>query len=123
MTEQDFHLSDTAPPAPAVPVGLGTQAGLGATAAAVIGAIVAIFINGEMTVESITALAIGTVTLVTTMIGRFHQAAVIYRSQPTPLRGFGHAVRQILPSDEEIEEFERARDDEDGMRTESRLTP
>lgn len=57
-----------------VSVGIGTYAGLGTAFTAFVGGIVAIFMNKDFSEETITAFAVGTVTLVTTLIGRFSQA-------------------------------------------------
>lgn len=70
-----------APPAPPViPVGLGTKLGtLGTALLAVVAAGTAV-LNGDHTIETITALAGAVAVLVTTIEGRYRQAAAIYRS-------------------------------------------
>lgn len=71
------------PASPTIPVGIGTGVGLTTSAAAFIGGFVSIFIDGDLTTATITAFAIATVTLVTTLIGRFAQAYAAYRDAPT----------------------------------------
>lgn len=106
----------TSPPAPPViPIGLGTATGLGVAAAAFVGGIVSVFVNGDHTPETIMAFATATVTLVTVLAGRFAQAYALYRDAPSSVRGVTNilgSVGSLLPTDEEIAEFEAASADE-----------
>jgi hypothetical protein len=56
-----------------VSVGFGSAAGFTGSMVAFVLAIIA-FINGDRTEETVTALVVGTILLVTTIAGRFWQA-------------------------------------------------
>jgi hypothetical protein len=78
-------MPDTPPVAPGVisdqpSVGLGTQAGLVATAILGIAAIVTAILNGDHSTETVASLAGAVVTLCTTIGGRMAQAAAALRA-------------------------------------------
>lgn len=66
---------------PHVSVGLGTQVGLATAMAAFVGGIVSVLVDGDHTPETLTAFAVATVTLVTTLIGRFAQAYALAQNE------------------------------------------
>lgn len=75
----DVTDTPTAPPKPPViPVGLGTQVGLAATAVQWLVALVTALLAGDHSEETITALITGGVTLATVIAGRMIQAAAAY---------------------------------------------
>lgn len=94
---------DSPPEAPVIPEGLATKLGkYGALVAAILAALAGVF-DVELNTETLAAFAGSIVLLVTTMAGRYAQAAAIYRDSP----------RQIV--DELIEyadEFEDLVEDE-----------
>jgi hypothetical protein len=105
----DLTDTPTSPPAPPViPIGLGTSTGLGTAAALFVGGVVSLFIDGDHTPETIMSFAAATVTLVTVLAGRFAQAYALYRDAPSVRNVLGVAG-SLLPTDEEISEFEATR--------------
>lgn len=66
-----------------VPVGTATVAGLGTTATA-FGLAVANYLTGDRSQETYAALAVGTIALVTTLVGRFAQAVQHAKASPVP---------------------------------------
>lgn len=87
-----------------VTVGLGTYAGLGTAFTAFVGGIVSIFVDGDHSQETITAFAMGTVTLVTTLIGRFAQAKEQIKASAIIATSSGSDVVAV---EEPLEDVER----------------
>ena len=78
-----------------IPVGLSTSLGvLGTMVLGVVGLVTAV-LNGDHTSETITALVTATLVLATTIYGRMHQAAAVYRDAPSPMQGIQSALEVV----------------------------
>lgn len=78
---------DSPPKPPVIPEGLATKLGkYGAVLAIVLGVLAEVF-DVEINTESIAAFGGSIVLLVTTMVGRYAQAAALYRDSPRDFLG------------------------------------
>jgi hypothetical protein len=87
-----------------IPSGLSTQLGVYGTSVMAIVALITAVLNGDHTLETLTALVTATILLSTTIYGRMRQAAAVYRDASSPIQGVLEAVDVVsapLPPNEE----------------------
>lgn len=75
-----------------IPVGLATKLGVYGTSVLAIVALATAVMNGDHTVETLTALSTATIVLCTTIYGRMKQAAALLLNAPSPLQGVQDAA-------------------------------
>jgi hypothetical protein len=75
-----------------VPIGLSTQLGVYGTSVLAIVALVSAVLDGDHTLETLTALATATILLATTIYGRMKQASAVYHNATSPFQGIRDAA-------------------------------